>query len=82
MKITEKEIIKFIKEEGANCLFYLIFFMSLWVLFPYLIDKNEWIRWKWGYFNISLIPVFILAGYWEYLNIKGRLRRLEEELSK
>ena len=82
MKITEKEIIKFIKEEGLNYLYYLIFFTSLWVLLPSLIDKSKWVRWEWGYFNVSVIPIFLITLLWEIICLRRRIWKLEEDLSK
>jgi len=69
-----------IKRYWWNYTFWIIIFSNIIISIPYFF--NGWVRWKWGYYNIDLIPFFIIILILYEINKQIRLSRIEKKLEE
>jgi len=69
---------KHIKKYWWNYTYWLIFISNVLTHIPYFF--NGWVRWKWGYYNIDLIPFVLVILILAWINNEIRLSRIEKDL--
>jgi len=57
-----------------------IFFISIIITALPYIDSSHWIRWKWGYYNIDLIPTVLLLLILYIVNLEIRISKIERKI--
>jgi hypothetical protein len=66
-----------LKKHWWNYTFYFIMGITVIDAIPHFFEG--WIAWKWGFYNIDLIPLTVITILLAYINICIRLNRLESK---